>query len=231
MPEPRQAVQRLKAPSSRTRVRRMPARAGYERETIEAILDEGLVAHLGFAVDGEPYVIPTLHARVGESVYFHGSSASRTVRALAAGAQMCLTVTLLDGLVLARSAVHHSVNYRSVVVLGQATAIVEPSEKMTAIEAFTERLIPGRWEEVRPPTAKELKAIQVLSLPLSEASAKLRTGPPMDDEEDYALDTWAGTIPLDLVAGAPIPDARLAEGIPLSPSAEAWRTGGNSQRR
>ncbi len=207
----------------------MPARAEYEREAIEAILDEALVAHLGFAVDGEPYVIPTLHARVGDSVYFHGSSASRTVRALAAGAQMCLTVTLLDGLVLARSAVHHSVNYRSVVVLGQATPIVEPTEKMAAIEAFTERLIPGRWDEVRPPTAKELKAIQVLSLPLTEASAKLRTGPPNDDEEDYALKTWAGTIPLDIVAGAPIPDARLAEGIPLSPAADAWRTGRKRQ--
>lgn len=203
----------------------MPARAEYERETIEAILDEALVAHLGFAVDGEPLVIPTLHARVDDSVYFHGSSAGRTVRALAAGAQMCLTVTLLDGLVLARSAVHHSVNYRSVVILGQATAIVEPGEKMVAIEAFTERLIPGRWDEVRPPTAKELKAIQVLSLPFTEASAKLRTGPPNDDEADYAMETWAGTIPLGLVAGAPIPDARLAEGIPLSPAAAAWRDG------
>jgi nitroimidazol reductase NimA-like FMN-containing flavoprotein (pyridoxamine 5'-phosphate oxidase superfamily) len=207
----------------------MPARAEYERETIEAILDEALVAHLGFAVDGEPFVIPTLHARVGDNVYFHGSSASRTVRALAAGAQMCLTVTLLDGLVLARSAVHHSVNYRSVVVLGQATPIVESSEKMATIEAFTERLIPGRWDEVRPPTAKELKAIQVLSLPLTEASAKLRTGPPNDDEEDYALDTWAGTIPLGVVAGAPIPDARLTEGIRLSPAAAAWRTGHEGQ--
>jgi hypothetical protein len=199
----------------------MPARGEYERETIDAILDEALVAHVGFAVKGEPYVIPTLHARVGDNVYFHGSSASRTVRTLAAGAQMCLTVTLLDGLVLARSAVHHSVNYRSVVVLGEATAIAESNGKMAAIQAFTERLIPGRWDEVRPPTLKELKAIQVLSLPLTEASAKLRTGPPNDDEEDYALETWAGTIPLRLVAGAPIPDARLAEGIPLS-AAAAW---------
>ncbi len=207
----------------------MPARAEYEREAIGAILDEGLVAHLGFVVDGEPFVIPTLHARVGENVYFHGSSASRTVRALTAGAQMCLTVTLLDGLVLARSAVHHSVNYRSVVVLGRATPIVQPSEKMAAIEAFTERLIPGRWDEVRPPTAKELKAIQVLSLPLTEASAKLRTGPPMDDEEDYALKTWAGVIPLEVVAGAPIPDARLAKDIPHSPAADAWRTDRNGQ--
>jgi nitroimidazol reductase NimA-like FMN-containing flavoprotein (pyridoxamine 5'-phosphate oxidase superfamily) len=200
----------------------MPARADYERETIEAILDEGLVAHLGFAVDEQPYVVPTLHARVGEQVYFHGSSASRTVRALAAGAQMCLTVTLLDGLVLARSAVHHSVNYRSVVVLGQARAIVEPAEKMTAIEAFTERLIPGRWDEVRGPTAKELKAIQVLALPLEEASAKLRVGPPVDDEEDYALDTWAGVIPLDTVASAPIPDSRLADDTTISLAAQRW---------
>jgi uncharacterized protein len=213
------------SPSPRTRVRRMPARADYERETIEAILDEGLVAHLGLTTDAQPYVIPTLHARVGEQVYFHGSSASRTVRALAAGARMCLTVTLLDGLVLARSAVHHSVNYRSVVVLGQARAIEEPTEKMAAIEAFTERLIPGRWNEVRGPTAKELKAIQVLALPLGEASAKLRMGPPMDDEEDYALDTWAGVIPLSTVAGEPTPDERLSEGISPSPATRAWVVG------
>ena len=211
-----------KAPSTRTRVRRMPARADYERETVEAILDKAMVAHLGFSADGQPYVVPTLHARVGEQVYFHGSSASRTVRALAAGAQMCLTVTLLDGLVLARSAVHHSVNYRSVVVLGQARGIVEPTEKMTAIEAFTERLIPGRWDEVRGPTAKELKAIQVLALPLDEASAKLRVGPPVDDEEDYVLDTWAGVIPVSTVAGEPIPDERLPEGVAPSPAARAW---------
>jgi nitroimidazol reductase NimA-like FMN-containing flavoprotein (pyridoxamine 5'-phosphate oxidase superfamily) len=200
----------------------MPARAGYDRETIDAILDEALVAHVGFAVEGQPYVTPTLHARVGDSVYFHGSSASRTVRALAAGAPMCLTVTLLDGLVLARSAVHHSVNYRSVVVLGQASAIEDPSERMRAIEAFTERLIPGRWSEVRPPTAKELKAIQVLALPLSEVSAKMRTGPPIDDDEDYALDTWAGVIPLDTVACTPTPDSRLADDVPLSHAAREW---------
>lgn len=203
----------------------MPARADYERATIEAILDEGVVAHLGFAVDEQPYVVPTLHARVGELVYFHGSSASRAVRALAGGAQMCLTVTLLDGLVLARSAVHHSVNYRSVVILGQARAIGEPIEKMAAIEAFTERLIPGRWDEVRGPTAKELKAIQVLALPLEEASAKLRVGPPMDDEEDYELDAWAGVIPLSTVAGEPTPDERLSDDIALSPAARIWVAG------
>jgi nitroimidazol reductase NimA-like FMN-containing flavoprotein (pyridoxamine 5'-phosphate oxidase superfamily) len=200
----------------------MPARADYEHETIETILDEAMIAHVGFLSDGQPYVIPTLHARVGEQIYFHGSSASRTVRALAAGAQMCLTVALLDGLVLARSAVHHSVNYRSVVVLGRARAIEEPIEKLAAIQAFTERLIPGRWEEVRGPTAKELKAIQVLALPLDEASAKLRIGGPVDDEEDYALDTWAGVIPLRTVAGEPIPDERLSKGVSPSPAARAW---------
>jgi uncharacterized protein len=222
MPSSSRSEPRTKAPSPRTRVRRMPARADYDRETVEAILDEALVAHVGFAVDGQPCVIPTLHARIGESVYFHGSSASRTVRALAAGAPVCLTVTLLDGLVLARSAVHHSVNYRSVVVFGQAAAIETPSEKMAAIEAFTERLIPGRWDEVRAPTAKELKAIKVFALPLDEASAKTRTGPPMDDEEDYALDAWAGVVPLGTVAGTPVPDGRLAENISLSPAAREW---------
>jgi uncharacterized protein len=222
MPPSQPPAPRPKAPSPQTRVRRMPARADYDRKTIDAILDEALVAHVGFAVEGQPYVIPTLHARAGDSVYFHGSSASRTVRALAAGAPVCLTVTLLDGLVLARSAVHHSVNYRSVVVLGQATAIEAPSERMAAIEAFTERLIPGRWDEVRPPTAKELKAIQVFALSLSEASAKVRSGPPVDDEEDYALDTWAGVIPLDTVAGLPTPDSRIADGIPMSPAARKW---------
>ncbi|HTA13559.1 MAG TPA: pyridoxamine 5'-phosphate oxidase family protein [Solirubrobacteraceae bacterium] len=200
----------------------MPARGDHSRETIDAILDEALVAHVGFAVESQPYVIPTLHARVGDSVYFHGSSASRTVRALAAGAPACLTVTLLDGLVLARSAVHHSVNYRSVVVLGQATPIEDMAERMTAIEAFTERLAPGRWTEVRPPTQKELKAIQVLELPLTEASAKLRSGPPLDDDEDYELDAWAGVIPLRALAGEAVADPRLADGIALSPAAQAW---------
>jgi nitroimidazol reductase NimA-like FMN-containing flavoprotein (pyridoxamine 5'-phosphate oxidase superfamily) len=229
MSSPQRTAPTTKAPSPLTRVRRMPARAAYGRETIEAILDEGLVAHLGFSVDGQPYVVPTLHARVGEQLYFHGSSASRTVRALAEGAQMCLTVTLLDGLVLARSAVHHSVNYRSVVVLGQAQAIEAPKEKMAAIEAFTERLIPGRWDEVRPPTAKELKAIQILALPLSEASAKLRVGPPIDDETDYSLDAWAGVIPLSTTAGKPTPDERLSEDISLSAAARAWVAHRNSR--
>jgi nitroimidazol reductase NimA-like FMN-containing flavoprotein (pyridoxamine 5'-phosphate oxidase superfamily) len=200
----------------------MPARGVHDREAINAILDEAMVAHVGFAAEGQPYVIPTLHARIGEQVYFHGSAASRTIRALAAGAPICLTVTLLDGLVLARSAVHHSVNYRSVVVLGAARAIEDLSERMAAIEAFTERLIPGRWQEARPPTIKELKAISVLALPLEEASAKVRTGPPLDDEEDYDLDVWAGIVPLRTDVGAPIGDPRLRPGIVASSAIHEW---------
>lgn len=200
----------------------MPARGVHDREMIDAILDEAMVAHVGFASEGQPYVIPTLHARVGEQVYFHGSAASRTIRALGNGAAACLTVTLLDGLVLARSAVHHSVNYRSVVVLGAARPIEDLPERMTAIEAFTERLIPGRWQEARPPTLKELKAINVLALPLDEVSAKIRTGPPLDDEEDYALDVWAGVVPLHTTAGAPLPDPRLDAGRTPSDAIRGW---------
>jgi nitroimidazol reductase NimA-like FMN-containing flavoprotein (pyridoxamine 5'-phosphate oxidase superfamily) len=200
----------------------MPARGVHDREAIHAILDEAMVAHVGFAAEGQPYVIPTLHARVGEEVYFHGSAASRTIRALAAGAPACLTVTLLDGLVLARSAVHHSVNYRSAMVLGAARPIGDLSERMVAIEAFTERLIPGRWQDARPPTVKELKAISVLALPLDESSAKVRTGPPLDDDEDYALDVWAGVIPLRTSAGVPLPDQRLGSDVALSDAVYSW---------
>jgi len=210
------------APSPRARVRRAPARADYDRATIDAILDEALVAHLGFAVDGQPYVIPTLHARIGDEVYLHGSAASRMVTMLGAGIPACLTVTLLDGLVLARSAFHHSMNYRSVVVLGRARFVEGPEERAAALEAFTERLIPGRWAEVRPPSRQELKGTRVLALPLDEASAKLRAGGPVDDEDDYALDAWAGTVPLRLTPGAVEPDARLREGIPLSPAVAGW---------
>jgi nitroimidazol reductase NimA-like FMN-containing flavoprotein (pyridoxamine 5'-phosphate oxidase superfamily) len=200
----------------------MSARASYDREGIDAILDEAMVGHLGFVHECQPFVIPTLHARVGEEVYFHGSAASRTIRALGAGTPACLTVTLLDGLVLARSAVHHSVNYRSVVVLGSARLVEDLSERMAAVQAFTERLIPRRWQEVRPPTVKELKAIHVLAFPLGEASAKIRTGPPLDNEEDYALPTWAGVIPLHTHAGSPVPDPRLAGGIAPSPTVGDW---------
>jgi uncharacterized protein len=201
------------APSPRTRVRRVPRRAVYDRETIDAILDEGLVAHLGFAVEQQAYVIPTLHARVGDLVYVHGSAASRTVRKLAAGVPACLTVTLVDGLVLARSAMHHSMNYRSVVVLGAARLVADPDERVAALEAFTEKLVPGRWAEVRPPTTQELRGTSVLALELTEASAKVRTGPPVDEEDDYELDVWAGVVPLDIRAGEPRPDPRLDAGI------------------
>jgi uncharacterized protein len=223
MPSQGDAQGTRQASTPLTRLRRMPARGEYEIETIEAILDEAMVAHVGFAVDGQSFVIPTLHARVGERVYFHGSSASRTICALSAGSRMCLTVTLIDGVVLARSAVHQSVNYRSVVVFGQAEAIVDAEQKRTAIEAFSERLIPGRWREVRAPTEKELKAINVLSLPLDEASAKLRTGGPKDDEEDYSREGWAGVIPVGLAAGPPQPDERLAPGTEPSQAILAWR--------
>jgi uncharacterized protein len=201
------------APSTRTQVRRVPARAVYDRSAIEAILDEGLVAHLAFTLDGQPYVIPTLHARRGEVIYIHGSAASRAIRALATGAPACLTVTMLDGIVLARSAFHHSVNYRSVMVLGGARPVEGPAERLAALEAFTERLVPGRWAEVRPPSPKELKGTSVLAMALEECSAKVRTGPPVDDEEDYALDIWAGVVPLRMTAGPPAPDARLAADI------------------
>ena len=213
------------APSPRIRVRRAPARAAYDRPTIDAILDEGLVAHLGFAVDDQPYVIPTLHARVGDTVYIHGSAASRMIRTLTAGAPACLTVTLIDGIVLARSAFHHSMNYRSVVVIGEARAVSDPQELLVALEAFTEKLVPGRWDEVRPPNRKELKGTRALAMSLDEASAKVRTGPPVDDD-DYALDVWAGVIPLGVSAGAPVADPRLADGIAPSQVVTTWRPGG-----
>src|SRR5215218_2938546 len=191
------------ATKSKTKLRRMPKRGDHDRRAIAAILDEAPVSHLG-VVDpaGFPVVIPTLHARAGNHVYVHGSAGSRTLRA-AGAAEVCLTATLLDGLVLARSAVHHSVNYRSVVVFGSAEAIDDPAEKERALEAFTEKLVPGRWPDVRPPTPRELRATAVMRISLAEASAKVRTGPPLDDEEDYALPTWAGTVGLSTIAGEP----------------------------
>jgi nitroimidazol reductase NimA-like FMN-containing flavoprotein (pyridoxamine 5'-phosphate oxidase superfamily) len=210
------------APSARTRVRRVPARADYDRATIDAILDEALVAHLGFAVDGQPFVIPALHARIGDEVYVHGSAASRAIRTLANGLPACLTVTLVDGLVLARSAFHHSMNYRSVVVLGQARVIADADERMAALEAFTERLVPGRWDEVRPPSRQELKGTAVLALPLDEASAKVRSGPPADEPEDHELGVWAGVVPLTTVAGAPQADPLLRDGLVPSAAVADW---------
>ncbi len=210
------------APSDRTRVRRVPARAVYDRAHIDAILDEGLLAHLAFALDGQPYAIPTLHARVGDVVYFHGSAASRAIRTLGAGAPACLTVTLLDGLVLARSAFHHSVNYRSVVVLGCARPVEGPRERRVALRAFTERLIPGRWEEVRPPSPQELKGTRVLALTLDETSAKIRSGPPVEEEEDYARPVWAGVIPLRTRSDPPLAGPRLQPGVVPSAAVAEW---------
>jgi nitroimidazol reductase NimA-like FMN-containing flavoprotein (pyridoxamine 5'-phosphate oxidase superfamily) len=186
-------------PADRIRVKREPQRARYDRETIEAILDEALVCHLGFEVDGQPYVIPTLHARVGDRLYVHGSAASRLLRHLAGGARVCVTVTLVDGLVLARSVFNHSVNYRSAVVFGTAT-LVEDAEKREALRALTEQLAPGRWDEARQPTEQELKATWILSLPIDEASAKVRTGPEEDEPEDLDLPVWAGVVPVHLAA-------------------------------
>jgi nitroimidazol reductase NimA-like FMN-containing flavoprotein (pyridoxamine 5'-phosphate oxidase superfamily) len=196
----------LKTP--RTKLRRLPKRGAHDRPTIEAILDEALISHIGFVHDGRPAVIPTLHARLGDEVLVHGSAASRMLRALATGIDLCLTATLIDGLVLARSAFHHSVNYRSVVLYGQARLITEPEAKERALEAFTDRLVAGRWADVRWPTRKELKATTVLTLPIAEGSAKVRSGPPIDDEPDYALDVWAGVVPLTLTRGEPVRDLR-----------------------
>ena len=194
------------------RVRREPQRGRYDRETIDAILDEALYCHVGFEADGRPYVIPTLHARVGDLLYVHGSAASRMLRRAAEGIPICVTVTLLDGLVLARSVFNHSINYRSVVVLGTA-ALVEGDEKLAALRAFSEHVAPGRWDAVRAPTEQELKATWILSLPLAEASAKVRSGPPEDEPEDVGFPVWGGVVPVHLAVEAPLPDER-AGGFP-----------------
>lgn len=211
------------APTDRTRVRRVPQRGAYERETIEAILDETLISHVGFVHDGQPVVIPTLHARLGDRLYLHGSAASRMLSTLQKGVPVCATATLVDGLVLARSAFHHSVNYRSVVVFGTATLMEPGEETVKVLELFTERLVPGRWADVRPPTRQELKGTKVLSLPLDEASAKVRTGPPIDEDEDYDLPVWAGVLPLATEVAEPQPDPRLDPAIETPGYVAAWR--------
>jgi uncharacterized protein len=201
-------------PTERTRVVREPHRGAYDRETIYKILDEGFVCHVGFVTQGQPFVIPTLYARVGDAIYFHGSAASRMLRGAAASVPVCITVTLADGLVLARSIFNQSMNYRSVVALGKATLVDAATEKREALHAFTERIVPGRWEDTRQPNEKELKATSILKLPLTEVSAKIRSGPVQDDEEDYALPVWAGIVPLHLQAEAPIRDERCDPTIP-----------------
>jgi nitroimidazol reductase NimA-like FMN-containing flavoprotein (pyridoxamine 5'-phosphate oxidase superfamily) len=201
------------APTERTTLKRLPQRGSYDREVVYRILDEGLVCHVGFAVEGQPFVIPTAYGRVGDKLYIHGSAASRTLRDLSGGVPVCVTVTLLDGLVLARSAFHHSINYRSVVILGAATMVAAAEEKMTALKAFTDHVIPGRWDDVREPNEQELKGTSVLALPLLEVSAKVRTGPPKDDEEDMTIPVWAGELPLRITAGSPVDDPQLSVGI------------------
>jgi nitroimidazol reductase NimA-like FMN-containing flavoprotein (pyridoxamine 5'-phosphate oxidase superfamily) len=215
--------------SERVRLRRRRERGSYERRIIDAILDEALVAHLGIVDgDGQPFVVPTLHARCGNVVYLHGSAAGRAMRALAAGARACLTVSLIDGLVLARSAMHHSANYRSVMLIGRATSVADPAEKLAAFRAIVEHVVPGRWADVRAPTSRELEASAVLAMPIEEVSAKVRTGPPLDAPQDYSLPTWAGVIPLVTEARPPAPDPKLPAGIAAPAYATAYRRAGRS---
>jgi nitroimidazol reductase NimA-like FMN-containing flavoprotein (pyridoxamine 5'-phosphate oxidase superfamily) len=199
-------------PSARTRVVREPHRGVYDREAVYRILDEGFLCHIGFAVDGQPFVIPTSYGRHGDSLYIHGSAASRMLRQMKNEISVCITVTLLDGLVLARSIFNHSMNYRSVVILGKATLVDDPEEKLSALRTLSEHILPDRWDDARQPDEKELKATSVLRVPIEEFSAKVRTGPAIDDEEDYSFPTWAGVVPLETVAGPPIDDARLLPG-------------------
>ena len=209
--------------TERTRIRRKPQRASYDVAAVEAILAEGLYCHVGFSVDGQPYVVPTIYARIENRMYIHGSAASRMLRTIGERMPVCITVTLLDGLVLARSTFHHSMNYRSVVILGEATEVTERDEKMTALKAIVDHVMVGRWEDVRQPSDQELKATSVIRVPLDEVSAKIRTGPPVDDDEDYQLDCWAGEVPLTLVSQAPVADPLLRSGIALPGYARDYR--------
>jgi nitroimidazol reductase NimA-like FMN-containing flavoprotein (pyridoxamine 5'-phosphate oxidase superfamily) len=202
-------------PTERTRVVREPQRGAYDRETIYKILDEAFVCHVGFTNEGQPFVIPTMFGRVDDAIYFHGSAASRTLRGVGAGIPVCITVTLVDGLVLARSIFNHSMNYRSVVALGKATLVDHAEEKLAALRAFSEKILKGRWNDARQPNAQELKATSILRLPLEEVSAKIRSGPAEDDAPDLALPIWAGIIPMQLVASAPIRDEKCDSAIPL----------------
>jgi nitroimidazol reductase NimA-like FMN-containing flavoprotein (pyridoxamine 5'-phosphate oxidase superfamily) len=199
--------------TKRTEVRRLPTRGAYDADTIHGILDEGLICHVGFLYEGSPFVIPTGYGRAGDSLLIHGSSASRMLRALSTGVEACITVTLIDGLVLARAAFHHSMNYRSVVILAKGSKIDDPEAKILALQQITERLVPHRWAEVRWPNEQEMKATTVISFPITEASAKIRVGPPKDDEGDYAMQVWAGVLPLTQTPGTAIPDERNPVGV------------------
>ena len=209
-------------PSPRTEVKRLPARSRYDSDVAHRILDEALICHVGFVVDGQPVVIPTIHARQGDRLYLHGSPASRMLRTLKREVDVCVTVTLVDGLVLARSAFHHSMNYRSVVVFGRACEVTGP-EKMAAFRALVDHVVPGRWNDVRAPNELEVRSTLVLALALAEASAKVRTGPPLDDEVDYALPVWAGELPLRTLPGTPVGDPRLAPNTVVPEHVTGWR--------
>jgi len=208
--------------TQRSQIRRLPQRGHYEREVINQILDEGLVCHVGFAVEGQPFVIPTAYGRAGDQLYIHGSPASRMLHTLQGGIEVCVTITLLDGLVLARSAFHHSMNYRSAVIFGKAIIVQDTGQKLEALKAFTEHIVPGRWSEVRLPTKQEIAGTLVLSLPLAEASAKVRIGPPNDDAADYTLPVWAGELPLRLTPMAPVCDPSLFPAIKLPASVQHY---------
>ena len=211
------------APTARTRVVREPHRGVYDRASAYEILDKGFICHVGFVVDGQPFVIPTAYGRAGDNLYVHGSAASRMLRNLDKGIPVCVTVTLLEGLVLARSIFNHSMNYRSVVVLGTAVAVLDAKEKLEALQSISEHILPGRWADSRQPNERELKQTLVMRLPIEEFSAKVRQGPPVDDEEDYSFPTWAGVIPLQMAAGAPENDPRLDPKTPVPGYASAYR--------
>ena len=210
-------------PSDRTTVRRLSERGVYDRAVIDAILDEALICHVGFVVDGTPVVIPTIHARSGDTLYLHGSPASRMLRSMRSGADVCVTVTLIDGIALARAPFHSSMNYRSAVIFGAPRIVDDPEEKCRAFRVLTEHVTQGRWDDSRRPNDKEVRGTLVVAIPITEASAKVRTGPPKDDEEDYGLPLWAGVIPLQLTAGDPISDPRLLDGIALPTYLEGYR--------
>src|SRR5271154_971709 len=211
------------APTARTRLKRLPKRASYDLDAIYSILDTALVCHVGFAIEGQPYVIPTLHVRIGDRLYIHGSAASRMLGAAADGTPIAVTVTHIDGLVLARSAFHHSVNYRSVVILGAATLVADPAEKLAVMKGLIDHIAPGRWDHIRQPNEKELAATSVLSIPIVEASAKLRSGDPLDDDADYAMPIWAGQIPFAANTLPPVADARLDKSTPIPSHVTEYR--------
>ncbi|HVW68054.1 MAG TPA: pyridoxamine 5'-phosphate oxidase family protein [Steroidobacteraceae bacterium] len=207
-------------PTPRTKVRRLSKRAAYDRETVHAILDEGFLCHVGFAQEGQPYVIPTLYARSDETLYVHGALASRMLKNLGEGVDLCVTVTLVDGFVLARSAFHHSMNYRSVVILGRGRLVSDVTQKLEALRTITDHIVPGRWDEVRGPNELEMKQTVVIAVPIDEVSAKIRVGPPVDDDEDYTLPVWAGVVPIHTQLGSPIADGRV---LPEAPTVDVSR--------